>query len=65
MTKHEFLQFLADYRATYGPIGDSDMVVKLGVSRSTYFRIKKRGGDRVLALACAALMHNIKAYGDT
>ena len=66
MTKHEFLQFLADYRATYGPIGDREMLVKLGVSRSTYFRIKRRGGDRVLALACAALMHNLEHYkGDT
>jgi len=64
MTKHEFLQFLADYRATYGPIKDRDMLGKLGVSRATYFRIKKRGGDKVLALACAALMHNIKRYGE-
>jgi len=64
MTKDEFLQFLADYRATYGPIRDRDMLLRLGVSRATYYRMKKRGGDRVLAFACAALMHNIKAFGE-
>ena len=64
MKADTFNAFLADYRATYGPIRDKDMAVKLGVSKCTFIRLKQRGGNRVLAYACAALMHNLGDYDD-
>ena len=64
MKADTFNAFLADYRTTYGPIKDKAMAVKLGVSRHTFTRLKQRGGNRVLAYACAALMHNLGEYDD-
>lgn len=62
MKADTFNAFLADYRATYGPIRDKAMAVKLGVSRHTFTRLKQRGGTKVTAYACAALMHNLEHY---
>ena len=64
MKADTFNAFLADYRATYGPIKDKAMAVKLGVSRHTFTRLKQRGGNRLLAYACAALMHNLGEYDE-
>jgi len=62
MKADTFNAFLADYRATYGPIKDKDLAAKLGVSKHTFIRLKQRGGTKVTAYACAALMHNLKHY---
>lgn len=62
MEQTTFTAFLAEYRATYGPISDRAMRQKLGVSKSTFIRLKQRGGSQVLAYACAALIHNLREY---
>ena len=62
MKADTFNQFLADYRATYGPIRDKGLAAKLGVSKHTLIRLKQRGGTKVTAYACAALMHNLEHY---
>ena len=62
MKADTFNAFLADYRATYGPIRDKALAAKLGVSKHTFIRLKQRGGTKVTAYACAALMHNLEHY---
>ena len=67
MTPDQFNAFLADYRATHGPITDGDMAQKLGIHRDTMTNLKQRGAPlngRVYSYALAALMHNLKPYGE-
>jgi hypothetical protein len=57
MTADQFCQWLAAMK-----ISGAEAARLLGVNVNTITRYKRSGGDRMLALACAALYHRLEEW---
>jgi hypothetical protein len=63
MTPTEFTHWLAAMKAAGFARSDAHCARMLGVSPNAVVTFKRRGGDMRTALACAALLAEIKPYG--
>ena len=64
MTKEDFRQWLTAMKKTLRVNSDAECAQLLGVSKTAVQDFKKRGADRRTALACRALIHSLKPYGE-
>lgn len=64
MTPAEFNAWLADMKSAGLAKSDAACARLLGISANAVVTMKKRGADRRVALACAALLHGLLPYGD-
>lgn len=64
MSPEAFIRWLAEMRLSGLAKSDADCGRLLGVSANAIVEMKKRGTDRRTDLACRALLHRMKPYGD-
>ena len=63
MTPTAFKRWLAAMKAAGLAKSDAEALRQLGFSSAnTGTNIKRRGGDKVLALACTALLHRLPPF---
>lgn len=62
MTADQFTAWLTAMKAAGLARSDAACARLLGVSANSVVTFKKQGGDRRLALACAALLHGLGPY---
>lgn len=64
MTPDDFKQWLLEMRTAGLARSDAECARMLGVSPNAVVAMKKNGTDRRTDLACRALLHRMKPYGD-
>jgi hypothetical protein len=64
MTPEAFTNWLADMKAAGLARSEAECGRMLGVSANTLTSYKRKGGGRWLGLACRALLHRLKPYGE-
>lgn len=64
MTPESFNRWLADMKAAGIAKSDADCARLLGLSANSIVAMKKNGADQRTALACRALRHLLRPYGD-
>lgn len=64
MTSADFKRWLAEMKAVGAVSSDADCARLLDVSPNTLVSLKRKGADRRTALACRALLHRMKPYGE-
>lgn len=64
MTPEIFCAWLYDMKKADLATSDRAAAQLLGVSANAVVALKKKGGDRRLALACRALLHRLEPYGE-
>lgn len=64
MTPAAFTQWIADMNLAGLAKSDAACGRLLGRSADQIVRYKQRGADRVVALACRALLHGLEPYGE-
>jgi hypothetical protein len=62
MTAAQFTQWLAAMKAAGLARSDAECGRMLGRSADQVVRYKTRGADRMVALACCALLHRLEPY---
>lgn len=63
MTPAQFAQWLTDMKSAGLATSDAHCGRLLGRTRTSVQNAKARGTDRVTALACTALLYELKPYG--
>lgn len=63
MTPTAFTNWLADMKSAGLARSDAECARMLGRSADQIVRYKQNGADRVVALACRALLHRMEPYG--
>ena len=64
MTSEEFKQWLEEMKYLGAARSDADCAKLLGVTANTLVSLKRIGADRRTALACRAILHRMKPYGE-
>lgn len=64
MTGEDFTAWIAEMNAAGLAKSDAACGRLLGRSADQIVRYKQRGADRVIALACRALLHRMTPYGE-
>lgn len=64
MTSEVFTAWLADMKSAGFARSDAECARQLGISANGLLKMKKQGADRRTALACRALLHLMKPYGE-
>lgn len=62
MTADDFVTWLADMKSAGLARSDAECARLLGISANAVVGMKRRGGDKRLALACRALLHRLEPY---
>lgn len=62
MTPDAFNRWLAEMQASGKARNESDCARALDHLPKNLHRLKQNGGDKRLALACAALLHGLRPY---
>jgi DNA-binding CsgD family transcriptional regulator len=63
MTPETFTRWLADMKSAGLARSDAECARLLGLSANSVVSMKRAGADRRTALACRALLHRMKPYG--
>lgn len=64
MSPEAFIRWLSEMRSSGLAKSDAECARLLGVSANAVVEMKKRGTDHRTDLACRALIHRMKPYGD-
>lgn len=64
MTAEAFNHWLAEMKSAGLARSDAECARLLGISANAVLSMKKNGTDRRTALACRALLHLMKPYGE-